>query len=192
MGAAPPVEAVAAGHGVARGRSRPGGWREALRILARRSRQAAVRHGWLAGLFGGRPTLGPNGLAVTEATLAALDGLADIDTVMRAVETLSAPPSPARSGARSRTCGPSAPRACPGATGSASPALMWRECWPPAASRRWPRPCTTARTWTPRHPSRPAWTGCWTPWPPDSPGHRRDAQLLPNVSAVGVARIGRW
>ena len=34
--------------------------------------------------------LGPNGLAVTEATLAALDGLGDIDTVMRAVETVSA------------------------------------------------------------------------------------------------------
>jgi len=32
----------------------------------------------------------PNGLAVTEATLAALDGLANIDTVMHAVETVSA------------------------------------------------------------------------------------------------------
>ncbi|GGP14577.1 hypothetical protein GCM10012278_70940 [Nonomuraea glycinis] len=31
-----------------------------------------------------------NGLAVTEAKLAALDGLADVDTVMRAVETVSA------------------------------------------------------------------------------------------------------
>jgi aryl-alcohol dehydrogenase-like predicted oxidoreductase len=44
----------------------------------------------LADLLGGRPTLGPNGLAVAEATLAALDGLADLDTVMRAVETVSA------------------------------------------------------------------------------------------------------
>ncbi|MEU8242601.1 TetR/AcrR family transcriptional regulator C-terminal domain-containing protein [Actinoplanes missouriensis] len=68
----------------------PGDWREALRSLAHRTRQAALRHEWLADLLGGRPTLGPNGLAVTEATLASLDGLADIDTVMRAVETVSA------------------------------------------------------------------------------------------------------
>lgn len=68
----------------------PGDWREALRILAHRTRQAALRHEWLADLLGGRPTLGPNGFAVTEAKLAALDGLADIDTVLRAVETVSA------------------------------------------------------------------------------------------------------
>jgi AcrR family transcriptional regulator len=68
----------------------PGDWREALRILACRTRQAALRHEWLADLLGGRPALGPNALAVTEATLAALDGLADTDTVMRAVETVSA------------------------------------------------------------------------------------------------------
>jgi len=68
----------------------PGDWREALRVLAHRTRQAALRHEWLADLLGGRPSLGPNGLAVTEAKLAALDGLADIDTVMRAVETVSA------------------------------------------------------------------------------------------------------
>lgn len=65
-------------------------WREALRGLALRTRQAALRHPWLADLLGGRPSLGPNGLAVTEATLAALDGLADIDTVMQAVATVSA------------------------------------------------------------------------------------------------------
>jgi AcrR family transcriptional regulator len=68
----------------------PGDWREALSVLARRTRQAALRHEWLADLLGGRPALGPNRLAVTEATLAAFDGLADIDTVMRAVETVSA------------------------------------------------------------------------------------------------------
>ncbi|MFA3875698.1 TetR/AcrR family transcriptional regulator [Streptomyces sp. MMCC 100] len=68
----------------------PGDWREALRVLAHRTRQAALRHEWLADLLGGRPALGPNGLAVSEATLAALDGLADVDTVMRAVETVSA------------------------------------------------------------------------------------------------------
>ncbi|MFD7563054.1 TetR/AcrR family transcriptional regulator [Streptomyces tendae] len=69
---------------------RPGDWREALHGLAHRTRRAALRHHWLADLLGGRPALGPNGLAVTEATLAALDGLADVDTVMRAVETVSA------------------------------------------------------------------------------------------------------
>ncbi|MGC4814377.1 TetR/AcrR family transcriptional regulator [Micromonospora sp. DT228] len=69
---------------------RPGDWRETLRILAHRTRQAALRHVWLADLLGGRPTLGPNAMAVTEANLAALDGLADVDTVLRAVQTVSA------------------------------------------------------------------------------------------------------
>ncbi|PWI20227.1 TetR family transcriptional regulator [Streptomyces sp. Act143] len=68
----------------------PADWREALRVLAHRTRRTVLRHEWLADLLGGRPTLGPNGLAVTEARLAALDGLADIDTVLRAVETVSA------------------------------------------------------------------------------------------------------
>lgn len=67
----------------------PGDWREALGELAHRTRRAAIRHEWLADLLGRRPALGPNGLAVAEATLAALDDLADIDTVMRAVETVS-------------------------------------------------------------------------------------------------------
>ncbi|GII96152.1 TetR/AcrR family transcriptional regulator [Sinosporangium siamense] len=69
---------------------RPGDWREALRVLAERTRLAALRHEWLADLLGGRPALGPNALAVSEATLAALDGLADVDTAMRAVETVGA------------------------------------------------------------------------------------------------------
>nr|SBO99734.1 Transcriptional regulator, TetR family [Nonomuraea gerenzanensis] len=68
----------------------PGDWREALRVHAHRTRQATLRHEWLADLLGGRPTLGPNALASTEFTLAALDGLADLDTVRRAVETVSA------------------------------------------------------------------------------------------------------
>jgi AcrR family transcriptional regulator len=68
----------------------PGDWREALRVIAHRTRQAALRHAWLADLLGGRPALGPNGLAVTEAKLAALDGLADVDTAIRAVETITA------------------------------------------------------------------------------------------------------
>ncbi|MFJ8129474.1 TetR/AcrR family transcriptional regulator [Streptomyces hydrogenans] len=69
---------------------RPDDWREALSTLAHRTRHAALRHAWLADLLGGRPALGPNALAVGEATLAALDGLADIDTALRAVETVSA------------------------------------------------------------------------------------------------------
>ncbi|GAQ60748.1 TetR/AcrR family transcriptional regulator [Streptomyces scabiei] len=69
---------------------RPGDWREALSVLAHRTRETALRHEWLADLLGGRPALGPNGLAVTETTLATLDGHTDIDTVMRAVETVSA------------------------------------------------------------------------------------------------------
>ncbi|WAL93187.1 TetR/AcrR family transcriptional regulator [Streptomyces sp. Je 1-369] len=67
----------------------PGDWRAALRDLANGTRRTALRHEWLADLLGGRPAFGPNGLAVADATLAALDGLADIDTVMRAVETVS-------------------------------------------------------------------------------------------------------
>ncbi|MFJ9892903.1 TetR/AcrR family transcriptional regulator [Streptomyces sp. NPDC091280] len=72
------------------GQDRPGDWREALRVLSHRTRRAVLRHEWLADLLGGRPSLGPNGLAVTEATLSALDGLADVDTVIRAVETVGA------------------------------------------------------------------------------------------------------
>ncbi|GIH47828.1 transcriptional regulator, TetR family [Microbispora rosea] len=68
----------------------PGDWREVLRVLAHRTRQACLRHEWLADLLGGRPALGPNALAVTEATLAVFDGLTDLDTVMRAVETVNA------------------------------------------------------------------------------------------------------
>jgi AcrR family transcriptional regulator len=68
----------------------PADWREALRGFAHRTRLAALRHEWLADLLGGRPTLGPNALAVAESTLSSLDGLADIDTVMRVVEMVSA------------------------------------------------------------------------------------------------------
>lgn len=68
----------------------PDDWREALRGLAHRTRRAALRHEWLADLLGGRPAMGPNGLAVAEATLSAFDDIADIDTAMRAVETVSA------------------------------------------------------------------------------------------------------
>jgi AcrR family transcriptional regulator len=68
-------------------------WRAALRTLARRTRQAAHLHEWFADLLGGRPHMGPNGLAYLEASLAALDnapGFDHIDTVMQAVGTVNA------------------------------------------------------------------------------------------------------
>lgn len=70
-----------------------GDWRAALRSLAHRLRDAAHRHPWFADLAGGRPSLGPHALAHMEGTLAALDGAPGfdhIDTVARAVETVSA------------------------------------------------------------------------------------------------------
>ncbi|SDJ90405.1 TetR/AcrR family transcriptional regulator [Streptomyces indicus] len=75
---------------LAEGEGDPAGdWRDVLSALAHRTRCAALRHPWLADLLGGRPALGPNGLAVAEATLASFGERADIDTVMRAVETVS-------------------------------------------------------------------------------------------------------
>src|SRR5690606_25293970 len=40
-------------------------------------------------LLGGRTALGPNALAVMEALLSALDGAADLETVVRAVEVVN-------------------------------------------------------------------------------------------------------
>jgi len=68
----------------------PDGWRAVLRTRSLLTRQAALRHEWLADLLGGRPAMGPNALAVGEATLAAFDGLADLDTVVRGVDTVTA------------------------------------------------------------------------------------------------------
>ncbi len=73
----------------------PGGgeWRDALRALAWRMRQAARAHGWFAALLGGRLHLGPNALAHQEATFAALGGtpgFADIDVAMQALRIVNA------------------------------------------------------------------------------------------------------
>lgn len=68
-------------------------WRAAVRSLARRTRQVALRHEWFADLLGGRPHVGPNALAHLEASMSVLDaapGFADIDTVMRAAGTVYA------------------------------------------------------------------------------------------------------
>ncbi|GII00460.1 TetR/AcrR family transcriptional regulator [Planobispora takensis] len=88
----PPEQAPEKGTGKDAGKPEGKGtdWRDALRTRAHRTRQTALRHEWLADLLGGRPSLGPNALAVTESSLAALDGLADVDTVIRAVETVNA------------------------------------------------------------------------------------------------------
>ncbi|SER94336.1 TetR/AcrR family transcriptional regulator [Actinokineospora terrae] len=65
------------------------GWREVLRSLAEATRQAAHQHEWLADLIGGRPQLGPNTLATSEAVLAAMDGV-DLATVVPAVAAVNA------------------------------------------------------------------------------------------------------
>lgn len=70
-----------------------GEWREALRTIAHRIRKAATAHKWFIELVGGRPPLGPNGLAHLEASLAALShtpGFEDIDAILQAVRTVTA------------------------------------------------------------------------------------------------------
>ncbi|WP_020498080.1 TetR/AcrR family transcriptional regulator [Sciscionella marina] len=64
------------------------GWRARLTEIAHRTRETALRHDWLVDLFGGRPNIGPNGLAFHEASLAALDevaGFEQVDTMMDAI-----------------------------------------------------------------------------------------------------------
>ncbi|WP_104479311.1 TetR/AcrR family transcriptional regulator [Actinokineospora auranticolor] len=65
------------------------GWREVLRSLAESTRQTAHRHEWLADLLGGRPQLGPNTLATSEAVLAGV-GDADLETVVPAISAVNA------------------------------------------------------------------------------------------------------
>ncbi|MFF4621703.1 TetR/AcrR family transcriptional regulator [Nonomuraea jabiensis] len=66
-----------------------GDWRAALRDLARRTRQAALRHEWFADLLGGRPHLGPNALAYLESSLAALKDV-PVTAMLRVVSTVNA------------------------------------------------------------------------------------------------------
>jgi AcrR family transcriptional regulator len=68
-------------------------WRDALRSIAFRTRQATRKHKWFIDLLGGRPHLGPHALAYLEASLAALSGTAafkDIDDVVQALRTVNA------------------------------------------------------------------------------------------------------
>jgi AcrR family transcriptional regulator len=65
------------------------GWRAALRSVAEATRQAVHRHEWFADLIGGRPQLGPNALARTEAVLTALSDL-DLGTAVPAATAVDA------------------------------------------------------------------------------------------------------
>ncbi|MFI6743059.1 TetR/AcrR family transcriptional regulator [Nonomuraea sp. NPDC050451] len=71
--------------------SEPAGddWRAALRDLARRTRQAALRHEWFADLLGGRPNLGPNALAYLETSLTALKDV-PVTTMLQVATTVNA------------------------------------------------------------------------------------------------------
>ncbi|WP_454285778.1 TetR/AcrR family transcriptional regulator [Rhizobium arsenicireducens] len=70
-----------------------GDWQEILRSLAYRLREAAGKHPWLVELLGGRPHLGPNGIAFIEifyASLSGARGFEKIDTIMQTVGTVVA------------------------------------------------------------------------------------------------------
>jgi AcrR family transcriptional regulator len=70
-----------------------GDWREALRSIARRTRQAAEKHKWFVDLLGGRPHQGPSALSYLETSLAALSGtpgFENIDAVLLAVRAVNA------------------------------------------------------------------------------------------------------
>ena len=54
--------------------ARSGVWRPDLRAIAHHLRDVVKRHPWLTAIPVFRPALGPNSLALTEATLEALDG----------------------------------------------------------------------------------------------------------------------
>jgi AcrR family transcriptional regulator len=70
-----------------------GDWRDALRALAHRTREAARAHPWFIDLLVGRQHLGPHALAHLESSMAALadtPGFESIELVMDAVGTVNA------------------------------------------------------------------------------------------------------
>ena len=70
-----------------------GEWRDIFRTIAYRTREACKVHRWFIELLGGRPNLGPNMLALLEASLAALNnqrGFENIDVSMGAMGTVNA------------------------------------------------------------------------------------------------------
>jgi len=68
-----------------------GNWREDLRRSAHGLRAAILRHPWVVRVIGRRPALGPNMLAITEATLSAVDGLGlSIDQMLWTIGAVNA------------------------------------------------------------------------------------------------------
>ena len=74
----------------ARARAGDGGWRAGLEARARADWAMYERHPWVVRTAGPRPILGPNELAVQEATYAAVDGIGLTGQEMGAVITLVA------------------------------------------------------------------------------------------------------
>lgn len=70
-----------------------GGWVEALRLIARRTRDHALDHPWILEASSARPVLGPGVSAVYEAELSALDGIglgdAEMDHLLTGVHALA-------------------------------------------------------------------------------------------------------
>ncbi|MDQ0324242.1 AcrR family transcriptional regulator [Rhodopseudomonas julia] len=70
-----------------------GGWQDALRTMAHRTREAVHRHAWLTELLSGRPHQGPNAMVYNEASLAALSsqrGFEDIAVTLQTLKTVNA------------------------------------------------------------------------------------------------------
>jgi AcrR family transcriptional regulator len=68
-----------------------GDWRADLREIAYATRAMILRHPWVATLFAGRPTLGPNRLRAGEHTLSVIDRLGlSLDEMMAVIDTLLA------------------------------------------------------------------------------------------------------
>lgn len=67
-----------------------GGWRDRLESRARADWEMYQRHPWVVRAAGPRPTLGPNEVAVAEASLAAVDGVGLTGREMTAAVTLVA------------------------------------------------------------------------------------------------------
>ncbi|URN08924.1 TetR/AcrR family transcriptional regulator C-terminal domain-containing protein [Actinomadura madurae] len=68
----------------------PDDWREAVLVLARREREASIRHPWLLQIAGRSVRVGPNGLRHLEQSLAAIARLTDdpeeMLTIVKAVD----------------------------------------------------------------------------------------------------------
>ncbi|WP_067467090.1 TetR/AcrR family transcriptional regulator [Actinomadura macra] len=65
----------------------PDDWREALLEIARREREAGLKHPWMFELAGRAPRVGPNGLRHAEQSLAAAARLTDDPKAMLAIIT---------------------------------------------------------------------------------------------------------